>query len=483
MTTPEYTTVDFDSSLTAILGLVGTEPALVGLSTADGSPDTILFRALALIDAKLAFLENNNLLESFLSLCRLRQSMIEHARSIGYELGTATAATTSVLVSPVRVYRDAITLAARTLIETDDGSITYETDAVATLPAGGASIYVNVTEGRTWTETATGVASGDAPAGQRVVLARASFLARSESVAVNGVVWTRVTNFLASTAASRHYRVALDANDRATIYFGDGTNGYRPPLGAAIEITYRVGGGRRGRVGRNRLTRCTASLVTAAGHTAEITCTNPAESTGGTDRETLAHARYAAPAAVRSTDRTVSREDFELHAQEVAGVDRALCHTRNEDATLAPFVHRIYVLPDTYGTASAGLLAQVEDSVTVTYPTDPLNVIEAVTAVYRSLTVNVTITYRANATLTNASANAVAAIESLFDPIARDDAGEYVLRFGHTVARSRIVDVLQELAGVESVVVTSPSSDATLLAHEFPKLAGTPAITIMQELA
>ena len=484
MTTPAYTTVDVDSSLAALLALAAGEPALAGLSTAAGSPDLIFFRALALVDAKLAFLENNNLLEAFGSLCRLRQSMIEHARSLGYDLGTATAATATLLVEPVRVYRDLVPIPAGTVFTTEDGSVTYESNADAYLPAGGAAISLDVTEGRTWTETATGVASGSAPNGQTVALARTPFLARSEVVVVNGVRWTRVTNFLASDAASRHYRVVIDADDRATVHFGDGTNGYRPPVGATITLTYRVGGGTRGRVGRNRLTRCLASLVTAGGHAAEVTCTNPAESSGGTDRETIAHARYAAPASVRATDRTIAREDFELHAEQVAGVDRALCHTRNENVALGPFVHRIYVLPDTYGTASAGLLAQVEEAVTVTYPTDPLNVVEAVTAVYRTLTVNVTLTYRASASLTNATANAVAAIEALFDPTARDpETGEYVLRFGHTVPRSRIIDALQEIAGVESVVVTSPASDATLSAHEFPKLAGTPSIVTMQELA
>ena len=108
MTTPAYTTVDVDSSLAALLALAAGEPALAGLSTAAGSPDLIFFRALALVDAKLAFLENNNLLEAFGSLCRLRQSMIEHARSLGYDLATATAATATLLVEPVRVYRDLV---------------------------------------------------------------------------------------------------------------------------------------------------------------------------------------------------------------------------------------------------------------------------------------------------------------------------------------------------------------------------------------
>ncbi|HXB63716.1 MAG TPA: putative baseplate assembly protein [Solirubrobacteraceae bacterium] len=94
-----------------------------------------------------------------------------------------------------------------------------------------------------------------------------------------------------------------------------------PPNGAALRFSrYRHGGGRAGNVAADTLT----VLKTAIPSVASVT--NPRPALGGVDAESLASARERAALEIRSRDRAVTAEDFELlavHASPQAA--RAIC--------------------------------------------------------------------------------------------------------------------------------------------------------------
>jgi len=68
------------------------------------------------------------------------------------------------------------------------------------------------------------------------------------SVRVAGVEWRRVRSFDASGPNDPHFVVSRDKDGGATIAFGDGIRGRRPPAGSTVGITYRYGGGDQGDV-------------------------------------------------------------------------------------------------------------------------------------------------------------------------------------------------------------------------------------------
>ncbi|HLU68478.1 MAG TPA: putative baseplate assembly protein [Kofleriaceae bacterium] len=133
------------------------------------------------------------------------------------------------------------------------------------------------------------------------------------------VTWRRVDSFFESGPKSRHYTIDY-MNGRIT--FGDGRRGMIPPEGLnnVVAVLYRVGGGSAGNVNPNTLT----SLSRALAYIDEVT--NPLPAAGGADRETVAEAKERAPYTIKSRDRAVTAEDFEMLALRAStSLARAKC--------------------------------------------------------------------------------------------------------------------------------------------------------------
>jgi predicted phage baseplate assembly protein len=94
-----------------------------------------------------------------------------------------------------------------------------------------------------------------------------------------------------------------------------------PPAGRHVRFsTYRSGGGIIGNVGARTVTVLQSSIP----YVAEVSNVMPA--IGGTDAEDIEHAKWRTPQVLRSRDRAVTPEDFELLAREAtSGIARARC--------------------------------------------------------------------------------------------------------------------------------------------------------------
>jgi len=126
----------------------------------------------------------------------------------------------------------------------------------------------------------------------------------------NNEVWVRyrrVDSFFASGPRSRHYTL-----DYVTgiVAFGDGRRGMVPPEAKnnIVARSYRIGGGALGNVNANTLT----SLGRALAYIESVT--NPLPATAGADRETIDEAKNRAPYTIKSRDRAVTSEDYEMLA-------------------------------------------------------------------------------------------------------------------------------------------------------------------------
>jgi len=134
-------------------------------------------------------------------------------------------------------------------------------------------------------------------------------------------VWTEVDDFFASGPEDRHFVL-----DRTTgeVRFGQGrqlrvpiANPNRPAN--VVAQRYRFGGSKAGNVGAGQITDLRASIfgIDSDG----VTNLLPAE--GGADEETLDAAQDRAQQTLKSHERAVTPEDFELHARSAGGVARA----------------------------------------------------------------------------------------------------------------------------------------------------------------
>lgn len=126
----------------------------------------------------------------------------------------------------------------------------------------------------------------------------------------NNEVWVRykrVDSFFASGPRSRHYTLDYVSGQ---VSFGDGRRGIVPPeaRNSIVAASYRIGGGAMGNVNANTLT----SLGRALAYIESVT--NPLQATGGADRESIDEAKNRAPYTIKSRDRAVTTEDYEMLA-------------------------------------------------------------------------------------------------------------------------------------------------------------------------
>lgn len=99
--------------------------------------------------------------------------------------------------------------------------------------------------------------------------------------------------------------------DNLYLRFGDGVNGVVPDSGNTISVTYRGGGGIRGRVGVGQL-QDSKSITPLPPVTApiQVRFRNLTPSVGGTDKETIEQAKRRAPKEYAVREAIVTPEDY-----------------------------------------------------------------------------------------------------------------------------------------------------------------------------
>ena len=121
----------------------------------------------------------------------------------------------------------------------------------------------------------------------------------------------------------------IDDQGAATVVFGQGGSGssgeqfgMRPPEGAVITASYRIGGGAIGNVGADTLVQPHPPEAAPANWL--ISVTNPLAATGGRDLESRDHARRFAPAGFKQPLVAVTTTDYQSRVQDFTNPDGSL---------------------------------------------------------------------------------------------------------------------------------------------------------------
>ena len=261
--------------------------------------------------------------ESFLFTATQRESIIDHGRTVGYELSPNTSAVVDIAFTVTQ----AGTLDAEdTVVGTAPGQgqeqLRYELrqDLVCT---GAGTFTGECIEGETVTEN---LGDSDGTPGQYFVLGQTplsynpdgtSSLIVSVDEGSGFVAWTEVEDLTESDTTDKHFVVRIAEDDIVTIIFGDGLNGKVPASGSAnVQAKYRRGGGIIGnQVGESAITEV------LSGPTWLSSVTNGTETPqGGEDKESIDEAKVNIPKSVRQNDRNVTLEDYAYDAEQVGGV-------------------------------------------------------------------------------------------------------------------------------------------------------------------
>lgn len=339
--TLDYTDKDFDALVARLRNAIPSVfPTWTDFNTANFG--NILTEAFAFIGDVLTTYQDNQGNEAFFLTLTQRKNALALARALGYRPAGAIAAqviATFTIAAPVA---GEVVIPAGTVVTTAEvvSAVRFELLSDVTISPGGTSATGTVENSEEQGDTFT----SDGTPNQEFNLSKRPYLDESAVVTAGNGVFTEVTSFLSSTPTDQHFTIVVDQNDRATMTFGNGTNG-RIPTGT-ISVDYRTGGGTEGNIEAGKLSKVAGTYSDSFGTPVRVTVTNvSAVSRLGQPRQSTASIKQEAPRSLRVLERAVAREDFEIVAMNYPGVARALITTSNEDPGVAENYGILYLVP------------------------------------------------------------------------------------------------------------------------------------------
>jgi hypothetical protein len=443
-----YTNKDYESLRQELLARV---PQLTDRWTDFNESDlgVVLLELFCGVGDMLAYYLDTQAAEAFLPTARQRQNVINLCKLINYKLDTPVAATTTLRFSLPSAMSEDVTIPAKTvcIARLDDGVVEFETIETTVLPRGQLSIDVGARQGNRKSEEFAD--TGDRS--QRFSLSSTSVAQGSVQVNVGDSSWEEVQFFIDSASDSKHFQVETDGIDVTWIIFGDGIHGAIPSEGEMVTVEYLETLGSKGNIGRNLVTE-TVTPVYHNGALVQLSVTNLIASTGGSDRETLEHAKLQAPAELRSLWKAVTKDDYKALAEGFPGVAKAQVLDANNCANIRYYQVNMAVAPDGGGLPSPTLkreLAEFIESRKVI--TIEVNLFDPC---YRPVSIDAEVYVYPTEDADSVRRRIEAALQTFFsfDRLA----------FGQHVYSSDIVSLLDGIQGVSHVTMFSPQADVEI---------------------
>lgn len=474
----DYTDKDFDSVLLRLQNLVRSAfPEWTDFSVANFG--NLLLQLYAFVADLLFYYMDSQARESRITTAVQRKNLLALAKLLGYKPKGAQAATATETFTLAAPPVGNVTIPAGYLVRTADVTdpVAFQLLSAVIIAAASDPPTANGTVENSQSEVELFEATGQG--NQQCPLPFTPYIDNTALPSAGNGSFTQVDNFLSSGPSDRHFVVVVDQNDKATVVFGNGVNGALPT--GTITIPYKTGGGSLGNVDKNTLVKSDGGLTDQFGNPVRLTVTNPAQASGGVDRETVAEIRQNAPASLRVVNRTVSREDFVINARRVAGVARALMLTSDEDPGVEENTGLLYVVPAGGGAPSEILKAAVKTMVTVTYPSTLTFKVDVRDPVYQTVNVSTIVYLAKDATAATVRAQIRAALRDFFAISLSDGSPNPAIGFGadfldaNGQPTGEIVwsDVFNAIRDVPKVRKVDDGPDGLLLNGERQSLAIT----------
>jgi hypothetical protein len=258
-----------------------------------------------------AFYANMATNESFLDSAQLYDSVVSHAKTLGYRPVSAVGATANVRIS----FTDTATLAQRSLNIVKNSQFTATINGVSYIFVTPKSytISANSTNGfRGNIDIIEGV-----PLTHRFLFntANTSFILPNENVDISSITITatvgsntqafiRADDIFTVNSSSKVYFLDADKQNLYKVSFGDNVFGIKPDTNSTVTINYRVCNGQKGN-GANNFTG-PGSLGGKASYSIAIN----ERASGGAAQESIESVRFNAPRAYQVQNRAVSKNDY-----------------------------------------------------------------------------------------------------------------------------------------------------------------------------
>lgn len=258
-----------------------------------------------------SFYQDKMIQQLILPTTTLRKYGILACKALGYRMKSALPSSVDQVEIQILPKEIAFTLPSGYPIGTkpinENGEyIHFETDKEIIYNPGETTKIVSSTNGMTINLEFCGVSNGKP--NQKFILENRKCIDGYYqcSIEENGVLktWYEAESF-AGQGSKDIFTVEIDELDRAYIKFGDGKNGRIPPQNNQIFATYKIGGGSSTNVGIGTITENKGNLMEI------VSIKNLTSSAGGKERESLEEAKINAPIFFKTSERAITKEDFE----------------------------------------------------------------------------------------------------------------------------------------------------------------------------
>jgi hypothetical protein len=318
----DFTALEFDNIVRAAVEYIKTYYPDAFNDFVDNNGIIMLVDLIAFIGSTIAERGDVLVQESFLPTSFSEEAVANHLALIDEQINAATPATVDVEVSvptPLSTTLNVLAGTTFSLAGPDGNSLIYEiykapnnwTDSVSILPGKRGVIAFGI-EGKF--ETPYEAISSGGPDQEIDILNDKNILDEPIFVDVTTtnitIRWTRVDVIERSKPEDNVYEI-VRIEGGIKIKFGDDVAGKAPLSGESIKVTYRTGGGTRGRIGSGRINESKPiQPEPPASAPVQVTFKNNNPSVGGYDREALDAAKKRAPKEAATLNAAVSGSDY-----------------------------------------------------------------------------------------------------------------------------------------------------------------------------
>lgn len=270
----------------------------------------ILKSTVALYDFN-SFFTDQNVAETFLSECQLRESGVRRAKELNYVPNLSAPATCTALLS-FPAFNTEVDIAANSVWSI--GALSFTALDPIVIPQGQRTLPISLTQGSPYSVTVTAPGT---PWYKITIPTNACGI----QVKVNNVLWTETDSFLVvSTPTS--YKIYEDTNGQ-TICFGANISTQQPTNGASITVTAILTQGNAGNIADLNQAVVPVTVIRDGNNVQinnAISGITTSAALGGQDPESLLSIQENAPAFYGTGGRAVTAKDYLSLVKQMSGV-------------------------------------------------------------------------------------------------------------------------------------------------------------------
>ena len=380
-----------------------------------------------------------------------RRSIYSHAKRLGYVPATRQPAQVEVTleVVPSPILRTIVAYTARvgTAAAGDEESVPFENREDIIIPVDATSVVASFSHGQTSADSFTSTGRPYQKFGlTRIPVLLEEAIPESISVEVDGNPWTRIDGFGDAGPTDEVYVLDLDFDGAGFILFGDSARGEIPPVGGAISVVYRVGGGTIGNVAQDSI----STLLSTPSYVTGVSNLNAA--TGGTEEESPEHIKIYAPIAIREGGQLNTLDSIAEYLESLVPIARAKTFLFATEVRAVALVEPGFVLDDVRTSIENDVLERLVMGFQFIL----------VPPTFKEVDVNVRVFAQRGSDRQLVFDQTAEAIATWLDPLATDDDGNFINSFGEALLISDLGFLLKTIPRVFDFEIFDPIENVLL---------------------